>query len=112
MPLTLPSAGHSRHYECNHVSAIFSHNSYGESLINKLPYLAKENDICLDFVEAPYCDFAQPDFLKLSEELMIHFANYAHYKTPTGTCTKKNDKALTSQPSAYKTTNIYQVQQQ
>ena len=62
------------HYECNHISAIFSHNSYGESLVNNLPYLAKENDICLDFVEPIYTDFAQPDFLKLAKELMMSYA--------------------------------------
>ena len=62
------------HYKWNHVSAIFSHKSYGESLVNNLLYLAKENDICLDFVEPIYTDFAQPDFLKLAKELMMSYA--------------------------------------
>ena len=62
------------HYKWNHVSTIFSHNSYGESLIDHLRHLAKENDICLDFVEPLYRDFTQPDYLKIAKELMISYA--------------------------------------
>ena len=45
-----------------------------ESLINHLRYLAKENDICLHFVQPIYTDFTQPDFLKLAKELMMSYA--------------------------------------
>ena len=62
------------HYKWNHVSTIFSHNSYGESLIDHLRILAKENDICLDFVEPLDRDFTQPDYLKIAKELMMSYA--------------------------------------
>ena len=62
------------HYKWDHMSAMFSHNLYKESLIDHLHYLAKENDICLDCVQPIYTDFAQPDFLKPSKELMTSYA--------------------------------------
>ena len=62
------------HYKWDHISAVFSHNSYGESLIDHLRYLAKQNDICLDFVEPIYRDFTQPNYLKVAKELMTSYA--------------------------------------
>ena len=62
------------HYKWNHVSAIFSHNLYGESLIDHLRNLSKAYDICLDFVEPIYRFYTQPDYLKLARELMTSYA--------------------------------------
>ena len=62
------------HYKWNHVSAIFSHNLYGESLIDHLRNLSKAYDICLDFVEPIYRYYTQPDYFKLARELMISYA--------------------------------------
>ena len=62
------------HYEWHHISMIFSLNLYGESLANHLRHLAKEYDICLDFVQPIYSEFTQPDFLKVAKELMTSYA--------------------------------------
>ena len=62
------------HYKWNHVSAMFSQNLYGESLIGHLRHLAKANDICLDFVEPVFTDFTQPDYHEIAEKLKTSFA--------------------------------------
>ena len=62
------------HYKWDHISVIFSRNLFGESLIDHLRYLAKENNICLDSVQPFYTDFTQPDFRKVAKELMTSYA--------------------------------------
>ena len=62
------------HYKWDHISVIFSHNLYGESLANRLRHLAKVNKMCLDFVEPIYNEFTQSDYLKVAKELMTSYA--------------------------------------
>ena len=62
------------HYKWNHVSAMFSQNLYGESLIRHLRHLAKTSDICLDFVEPIFTDFTQPDYHEIAEKLQTSYA--------------------------------------
>ena len=45
------------HYKWDHISVMFSRNLFGESLIDHLRYLAKENNICFDSVQPFYTDF-------------------------------------------------------
>ena len=58
------------HYKWDLVSVIFSHNQFGESLFSHFRQLAKEGEICLDFIQPIYKNFTQPEYLKTVKELM------------------------------------------
>ena len=62
------------HYKWDLVSVIFSRSLYGESLSTHFRQLAKEKDICLDFVQSIYNNFTQPEYHDIVKELMTSHA--------------------------------------
>ena len=62
------------HYEWDLVSIIFSRSLFGESLSTHFRQLAKERDICLDFVQPIYNNFTQPEYHEIANELLTSHA--------------------------------------